>query len=199
MEDNLTRMTLIQKLQGDCNEGSWDEFIKLYKGYVFVIIKKMSFSDEDCHDIMQSTFLKVWKSVQDFEHGGYNGQFRRWLAMIARNTALNHLDKVKREANKQNLYTLEKQHDYLVAFTEPEIDKMADKEWGVYISNIAWSNVQPELNQKLQDVFQMSLDGRPRTEIAEVLDLPANTVSVYKRRVTAILQKEIKRLEKTFG
>jgi len=45
----------------------------------------------------------------------------------------------------------------------------------------------------------MSLDGRPRTEIAEVLDLPPNTVSVYKRRVTATLQKEIKRLEKTFG
>jgi RNA polymerase sigma factor (sigma-70 family) len=199
MEDNLTRLTLIQKLQSDCNESSWDEFISLYKGYVFVIIKKMNFNEADCHDIMQTTFLKVWKSVQNFEHGGHNGQFRRWLAMIARNTALNHIDKSKREANKQNSYKLDQQHDYLVAFTEPEIEKMADKEWGVYIANIAWSNVKADLNQTLQDVFQMSLDGRPRTEIAEVLDLPPNTVSVYKRRVTATLQKEIKRLEKTFG
>ena len=199
MEDNLTRLTLIQKLQNDCDDKSWDEFISLYKGYVFVIIKRMGLCEEDCHDIMQKSFLKVWKSVQNFEHGGYNGQFRRWLAMIARNTALNHIDKAKREANKQNSYKLEQQHDYLVAFTEPEIEKMADKEWGVYIANIAWSNVKEGLSQTLQDVFQMSLDGRARTEIAEVLSLPPNTVSVYKRRVTATLQKEIKRLEKSFG
>ena len=46
MEENLTRLTLIQKLQEECNESSWEEFIKLYQGYVFVIIKNEGFKDE---------------------------------------------------------------------------------------------------------------------------------------------------------
>lgn len=199
MEDNLTRLTLIQKLQTECNETSWEEFIKLYQGYVFVIIKKMNFNDEDCHDIMQSTFLKVWKNVQKFEHGGKNGQFRRWLTLIAKNTALNHIKKIKNEADKNARIEIEQKESYLSAISEPEVDKIAKKEWGIYIANVAWANVKDEINDTLKSVLEMSMNGKGRTEISEALDIPLNTVSVYKRRVTGILQKEIKRLEKEFG
>ena len=45
----------------------------------------------------------------------------------------------------------------------------------------------------------MSMDGKNRQDMADALNIPLNTVSVYKRRVTSILQKEIKRLENEFG
>ena len=199
MKEDLTRITLIQKLQTDYNEDSWDEFINLYRGYVFVIIKRMNFSEEDCHDIMQTTFLKVWKNVEKFEHGGYNGQFRRWLATIARNTALRFIQKQKNESTKQNLFKIKKQEIDLEAFTQPEIEALADKEWELYLSNTAWHNIKDDLNNKLQEVFNISLEGIPRSLIAEKLDLPENTVSVYKRRVLNSLKKEIKRLEKKFS
>ena len=199
MSEDLTRLTLIQKLKEECNEASWDEFISLYKGYVFVIIKKMNFSDEDCHDIMQTAFLKVWKNVQNFEHGGKNGQFRRWLAMIAKNAALNHIAKRKREADKQALIQMEQQSNELNNISEPEIERMADKEWGIYIANVAWDNIRNDINDKLKQVFQMSMNEKSRATIAEALDIPLNTVSVYKRRVTSMIQQEIKRLEKNFG
>lgn len=127
MDEHLTRLTLIQKLQEDCDETSWEEFIQLYKGYVFVIIKSMNFSEEDCHDIMQSTFLKVWKNVQSFEHGGRNGQFRKWLGRISRNTALNHIKKQKREVQKTVLIELEQKENHLASFSEPEVEAMAEK------------------------------------------------------------------------
>lgn len=199
MKNNLTRLTLIQKLKEECNETSWEEFIKLYQGYVFVIIKKMNFSDEDCHDIMQATFLKVWKNVQKFEHGGKNGQFRRWLTLIAKNTALNHIKKIKKEAAKYSQVEIKQKESYLSAITEPEVETIAKKEWGIYIANVAWANVKTGVNDTLKAVLDMSMNGKNRSEVAEALDLPVNTVSVYKRRVTDILQKEIKRLEKEFG
>ncbi|EDM27818.1 probable extracytoplasmic function alternative sigma factor [Lentisphaera araneosa HTCC2155] len=199
MKEDLTRITLIQKLQTDYNEDSWDEFINLYRGYVFVIIKRMNFSEEDCHDIMQTTFLKVWKNVEKFEHGGYNGQFRRWLATIARNTALRFIQKQKSESTKQNLFKITKQEVDLEAYTQPEIEALADKEWELYLSNTAWHNIKDDLNTNLQEVFNMSLEGLPLSQIAETLDLPKNTVSVYKRRVLNTLKKEIKRLEKKFS
>lgn len=199
MKEDLTRITLIQKLQTDYNEDSWDEFINLYRGYVFVIIKRMNFSEEDCHDIMQTTFLKVWKNVEKFEHGGYNGQFRRWLATIARNTALRFIQKQKSESTKQNLFKITKQEVDLEAYTQPEIEALADKEWELYLSNTAWHNIKDDLNTNLQEVFNMSLEGISLSQIAETLDLPKNTVSVYKRRVLNTLKKEIKRLEKKFS
>jgi RNA polymerase sigma factor (sigma-70 family) len=199
MKEDLTRITLIQKLQTDYNEDSWDEFINLYRGYVFVIIKRMNFSEEDCHDIMQTTFLKVWKNVEKFEHGGYNGQFRRWLATIARNTALRFIQKQKSESTKQKLFKITKQEVDLEAYTQPEIEALADKEWELYLSNTAWHNIKDDLNSNLQEVFNMSLEGIPLSQIAETLDLPKNTVSVYKRRVLNTLKKEIKRLEKKFS
>lgn len=199
MDERLTRLTLIQKLQEDCNENSWEEFIQLYKGYVFVIIKSMSFSDEDCHDIMQKTFLKVWKNVQSFEHGGRNGQFRKWLSRISRNTALNHIKKQKREAQKTAIVQLEQKESHLSSFSEPEVEAMAEKEWGVYLANVAWNNVKDSVNDTQKAVLEMSMDGKSREEISRALSIPLNTVSVYKRRVTSILQKEIKRLENEFG
>ena len=198
-EVDQTRYTLIQKLQEECNEASWDEFISLYRGYVFVIVKKMNFNDQDCHDIMQNVFLKVWKNVQGFEHGGRNGQFRRWLAMITRNSALNHITKSKRESTKQSMVQMEQQVDSLSNISEPEIEKMAEKEWGIYIANVAWENIQNSISETLKSVFVMSIAGKSRTEISEALELPANTVSVYKRRVKSMLRQEIKRLEKNFG
>ena len=77
------------------------------------------------------------------------------------------------------------------------IEKMAEKEWAIYVTNLAWKNVQSEVSDTQKAIFTMTLDGKTRPEIAEALDIPLNTVSVYKRRVTAILQKEIKRLEKS--
>lgn len=199
MKKKLTRQTLIEKLQESCNEDSWEEFINLYKGYVFVIIKSMNFSDDDCHDIMQMTFLKVWKNVQGFQHGGRNGQFRQWLGRISKNTALNHIKKQKSEAQKTNKMQLEQQESHLANITEPEVGAMAEKEWGFYIANVAWNNVKDSVNETLQAVLELSMDGKSRTEIASELDIPLNSVSVYKRRVTNVLQKEIRRLENEFG
>ena len=159
----------------------------------------MNFNEDDCHDIMQTTFLKVWKNVEKFEHGGYNGQFRRWLATIARNTALRFLQKQKSDSNKHNLLQLEKQENTLESYSQPDIEAMADKDWELYLSNTAWHNIKDDLNSNLQQIFNMSLEGIPRAQIAQSLNLPENTVSVYKRRVLSALKKEIKRLEKKFS
>ena len=199
MEENLTRQTLIQKLQDDCENSSWEEFIKLYRGYVFVVIRKMNFNDEDCQDIMQATFLKVWKNVQRFKHGGKNGQFRRWLTLIAKNTALNCINKRKKEYGQQASPDLENQESYLNGISQPEIDQIADSEWEIYVTNIAWNNIKDNINQTQKTIFQMLLEGKSRSEIGVALELPANTVSVYKRRITDLLQREIKRLEIEFG
>ena len=199
MKEQPTRLTLIQKLQNECNEASWEEFINLYRGYVYVIIKNMGFSDNDSKDIMQMTFLKVWKNVQNFEHGGENGQFRRWLSRVSKNTALNYIRKLKNDKEKVEKIYIDKQLLHLNSITEPEIEKIADREWASYIANVAWDNIKENISDQLKTIFEFSMQGKTSREIAQILTLPINTVSVYKRRVKITLQKEILRLEDEFG
>jgi RNA polymerase sigma factor (sigma-70 family) len=199
MDKYFTRLTLIQKLQDDCDEKIWDEFISLYKGYVFMIVKRIGFNDEDCNDIMQIIFFKIWKNVEGFKRGERNGSFRRWLAVISNNTAKDFLKKNIRECEKRDNLKVQNQISHLSNISEPEIEVMAEKEWALYISNKAWDNIKDNLNDNLKNCFNMILDGKDRQEISEKINMPPNTVSVYKRRVTAMLQKEISRLQETFG
>lgn len=198
MKEDFTRLTLIQKLQEDCDNSTWEEFIALYKGFVFVIARKMNMSEADCHDISQQVFLKVWKKVQGFEHGGKNGQFRKWLAMITKNTALNFIDKKKRESTKSEAFQLEKQASDLERISQPDIDKLAQTEWNVYLANLAWNNIKDDVSQAMQNLFELNLQQKSREEIAEILEVPVNTVSVYKRRVMEKFTREVQRLKRNF-
>ena len=39
--DNFTRQTLLQKIKDTHNEDSWNEFVAIYRPYIFVIIKNL--------------------------------------------------------------------------------------------------------------------------------------------------------------
>ena len=75
------------------------------------------------------------------------------------------------------------------------IDALAEREWRVTLANLAWQKVRDEIPAVQQQILALELDGVSRGEIAEQLDLPPNTVSVYKRRATARLQQEIRWLD----
>lgn len=198
MSNEFTRITLIEKIKENYSESSWDEFISLYKGYVFMILKKMNFGIDDCNDILQSVFVKVWKSVKNFDHQGRVGQFRKWLTLITRNTALTFIRDNNKKIDQHSL-SYEDKEIFIEAITESEIDLIAEQEWAVYISNIAWDNLRDNMNEIHREVFKMSMDGCSRNDIAEKLVIPPNTVSVYKRRAVNLLKREIERLQKEFG
>jgi len=197
--ERLTRLTLIEKLKDNKSDANWDEFANIYRPYIYVLANKMSINHEDCEDIIQAVFVKVWSNLEKFKHGGRNGQFRRWLTMITRNTVLNLIKRHKRESTKRSLAEQEVPGGYLKCIELPEVEKLAEREWAIHISNLAWNAIESDLSDTLKKVFEMSLDGVPRAEIAERLKLPVNTISVYKRRVTARLNKEMHRLDTKFS
>ncbi|MCM8530294.1 MAG: sigma-70 family RNA polymerase sigma factor [Lentisphaeraceae bacterium] len=199
MQQNMTRLTLLQKLKDECDDKAWEEFISLYKGFVYVVARKMGFSDADCLDVSQQVFLKVWQNVNKFEHGGRNGQFRKWLTTITRNTALNLVDKKKSHANKIESYENAVVNVGAEKMSQPEIDSLAQTEWKLYLANLAWSNIKDTVSKLMQDIFEFNLQGLTREQIAEKLEITVNTVSVYKLRVMNRYKKEFDRLQRNFG
>ncbi len=95
----------------DSKDLAFNLIVRKYQERIYWHIRKMVINHDDADDILQNTFIKVWKALKDFrkESGLYT-----WLYRIATNEALTFLNRKKKkvfialvDVNKQLADTLE--------------------------------------------------------------------------------------------
>jgi len=64
-----------------------------YQERLYWHIRKIVLSHDDTDDVLQNTFVKVWKGLKDFR---WDAGLYTWMYRIATNEALNHLNDKKR-------------------------------------------------------------------------------------------------------
>jgi len=191
---NQTRLTLIQRAQDQSDEAAWSEFVEIYKNYIYVIIRKMGINDKDCEDILQQVLLKLWKTLPDFEYGKNKSKFRTWLGTITHSSTM---DFFRRQASQDRRIegATNAQMTHLNTINKPEIEEMAEREWRLYITNLAMNNIEQFFSGKAIDVFKMSIKGQSNQQISEDLGVKLETVYILKNRVKKRLTEEIKQLK----
>lgn len=142
---------------------------------------------EAAEDISQETFLKVWKNLKHFDQ---NKSFKTWIFAIAKNTAYDHLKK------KKNLpFSYFENEDGTNPLTEIAGNDMLPDEF------LERKDAAKILEKKLRGVpehyrtililfYKEDFNLR---EIAEILDLPYNTVKSRHSRALAKLKKELEK------
>lgn len=91
LETNQTDKYLVNKiLKGDVN--AFGVIIKNTERLVAQIVFKMVNDTEDRKDIAQDTYLKVFRNLSTFK---FQSKLSTWIAQIAYNTCLSHLEKKK--------------------------------------------------------------------------------------------------------
>ena len=69
MEDQYkTRATLIQRVQNQHDEASWEEFVRVYRRYIYAIIRSMNISEADTEDILQQVLINLWKNLPKMDY-----------------------------------------------------------------------------------------------------------------------------------
>ncbi|MBN1111938.1 MAG: RNA polymerase sigma factor [Bacteroidales bacterium] len=71
---------------------SFNLIVRKYQERLYWHIRKMVGFHEDADDVMQNTFLKVWKGLESFRE---DSQLYTWLYRVATNEALTFLKKKK--------------------------------------------------------------------------------------------------------
>lgn len=193
-----TRQTLLYKLIDSNDEKSWDEFVQLYEGYIYVVLRSLGVNINTAEDLLQDVLLKVWKSLPNYEYREGQCTFRTWLCLVIKSVAYNYFRKKSTKNNDKNLAYDETLHK-LDSITEPEIDKIAELEWKSYISNMAWKNVQSEFAPRTVEIFEASLNEASNKTLAEQFDTSESSIRVYKSRVKKVLLKEMARLNEELG
>lgn len=186
----LTRKTLLKRLKTSNDDMAWEEFVRFYKGFIYSIIMKMRVNHADQDDLSQKVMVKIWKSLDQFDHNQQKGHFRSWLSSITKNTVLSFIRDSNRANNKNESFKQEVVKD----FDEPEIDNMIEEEWEKHISDLAFDTIKNKVSPQAMEAFLAGLRGEAGSETAAKLNSTEDMVYTYRSRVKLKLIAEIKNL-----
>lgn len=139
-------------------EAAFRSLMTQYKERLYWHIRKIVISHEDADDVLQNTFIKVYRNIDSFKG---NSKLYSWMYRIATNESLSYL---KKEAKNQKLDSLEAQNMIL--------DKL---ESDVYFEGdeiqLKLQYAVAQLPQKQRLVFNMKyFDNMKYDSISEILE-----------------------------
>ena len=161
-EDNTDRLLVTELISG--NEAAFKMLFEKYQGDIYAYSRSLLKSDANAQEIVQDVFLKVWMNCEQL-----NPQlsFKAYLFTIARNMALNSLNKA---ANSKSLR--EELFHHSQKDSNPTQDLLFDADYE-QIKEQALLNLPP----KRRMIFIMSRnEGKSYEEISDELGISVNTV-----------------------
>jgi RNA polymerase sigma-70 factor (ECF subfamily) len=95
-------------------EAAFRELVSLYKERLYWHIRKMVLDHDDTDDILQNTFIKVFRSIDKFKG---DSKLYTWLYRIATNEAITFLNKKAKKAN----ITSQEQNELAISRLESDV------------------------------------------------------------------------------
>jgi RNA polymerase sigma-70 factor (ECF subfamily) len=77
-----------------------EEWLGLYKGLIFKIVRAYALSDMDRDDLFQEIVIQVWRSIPSFRH---ESAVTTWLYRISLNTAINRKRKEQKHYQTEDI------------------------------------------------------------------------------------------------
>ncbi len=74
-------------------EEGFTAIVKKYQEKLYWHIRRMVITHDDADDVLQNTFIKVWKGLENFRE---DSQLYTWLYRIATNESLTHIEQQKK-------------------------------------------------------------------------------------------------------
>jgi len=192
-----TRMTLLQKMQRQQDESSWQEFVSIYEKYIYGVIFSMNISREDAGDVLQTVLVKLWKKLPEIDLGDMR-RFRSYLAVTVKNTTYDLFRRESRRGGDRKVEFEERLHA-IENISEPEVERIASAEWENYLTAKAMENVAKRFSGPALGVFNACLEGQDIKVYAAANEIPLSTAYRLRTRVKEALLAEIQALEDYLG
>ncbi len=171
-DDDLVRLFAC----GD--DGAFDMLFDRHHAAVYAVARSILGRADGADEILQETFLAVARSARDYTP---RGRFRAWLMRIVRNRCLT---RIEADRSRRQLAAGIDVHVAAAAGAEASPDRQAES--GEQTERIiAAVNALPPSQR--QAIALYALDGMLYRDIAEVMDVPVNTVKTLIHRARANL------------
>ena len=175
MDDDSVLVSAV--LKGD--HRAFCRLVQQHQRLVGHMVSRIVNRTEDCEDISQEVFLRVYQRLPTFR---FQSKLSTWIATLAYRTALNYLKKEEKHTN-ESLAQVEKH-----SADQPDAAEQLDKK-AVYAfvhEQIAHLPVHYRTVLTLFHLEEMSL-----AEIQEITGMPAGTVKNYLFRARKLLKDRL--------
>ncbi|MDB6020181.1 MAG: polymerase, sigma-24 subunit, subfamily [Pedosphaera sp.] len=195
-----TRYSLLSRLQNWDDGESWKDFFDTYWRLIYSFAIKSGLTESEAQDVVQETVISVAKDIQKFKRTRELGSFKGWLRNITRWRIADQLRKRARAdwggmAAAGESATLE-----MAEIADPTgsgLETLWDDEWHANLLEAAMERVKRSVREEHYQIFDLYVvKGWPVNKVAEILGISTGRVYLIKHRVGALVQKEIRQLEK---
>jgi len=222
MEPSLqTRWSLIGRLKDWGDQQSWQEFFDTYWKLIYTVALKAGLSDAEAHEVVQEAVISVAKKMPEFKCDPAAGSFKSWLLTLTR---WRIVDQMRKRGNVGQASRLSRQvsAEDQARTTETRIlrssaddtartstiDRIPDpaglaleafwnEEWEKNLLAAAAERVKHQVDPEQYQLFDFHvLKKWPAQKVARKLGVNLGKVYFAKYKVSALLRKEIKVLER---
>jgi RNA polymerase sigma-70 factor (ECF subfamily) len=198
-----TRSSLLRRLRNWDDQSGWQEFFDTYWKLIYAVAIKAGLSDAEAHDVVQETVVAVAKQMRERGFDRQRSSFKNWLCLITRRRIIDHLrlrkpDRPQRRASSDAPTATGT--DTLHRIPDPaggELDAIWAEEWQKNLVDIAIERIKAQIDVKQFQMFDLYvLKNVPLRKVTQTLHVSATLVYVNKHRVSALVKREVRRLEK---
>ncbi len=165
---------------------------------------KSGLRDAEAQDVVQETVVSVAKKMQEFKYDPTVGSFKAWLLLLTRRRIADHLRKRYRQAEVRvptardttGTGFLERVPDSGPA----NFDAVWDEEWEKNLIDAAIQKVKRQVNPRQYQMFDFYvLKNWPVRKVARDLGVSVGQIYLAKHRISRLIKKEIKNLERNLN
>lgn len=172
-QEAIKDVVLVQRLR-DRDEGAIAQLYDRYSGMVYSVALRVLGDTGAAEDILQEVFLQLWRNPDGFDSS--RGSLGPWLAVIARNRAIDSVRKRRPATEVENV----------VLSIDCDLEGETGRKLAVEKARAALAKIPSEQRKALEMAF---FQGLTHSEIASKTGEPLGTIKTRIRAALLALRK----------
>jgi|SRR5436190_10332109 len=199
-----TRESLLLRLRDWDAHTSWKDFFDTYWKLIYGVARRAGLNDAEGQDVVQETILTVARKMPGFAYDPAVGSFKAWLMTVTRSRIHDRLRK-KCFRRGGEYFPREERLNTTQLVNEPvpedaAVEQLWDEEWHRSVLNKATERVKQTVSPKEYQLFSLhGLKGIPAGQVADRLNVSLRSVYLAKYKISRLLKKEVRAIERSLG
>ncbi|HXJ61663.1 MAG TPA: sigma-70 family RNA polymerase sigma factor [Candidatus Dormibacteraeota bacterium] len=182
------------------DQASWQAFFDTYWRLIYDVARKAGLSDSEAQDVVQETMLAVARQMPNFQYDAGRGSFKAWLLTTTR---WRIIDRLRQRLSSAQLGASDSEApstELVHSVPDPATvlpDQRWDDDWRRNLLEVALARLRARIDPHKYQLFDFYVNKAwPATKVAQRFGVPVRQVYLAKHRITVVLKKEIRRLER---
>lgn len=199
-EWNATRRSLLSRLKNWEDQKSWKEFFDTYWKLVYSVALKAGLTATEAEEVVQETFISVAKKIPEFQYDPARGSFKGWLLNTTRWRIADQFRKRKKDGPlRRSGATATTGTTTIEGIPDPAVDfrRIYEEEWETNLFERAVERLKHRVDARQFQIFDLYvLKKWPVSKVAKTLGVSSGRIYLTKHRLSLLVKKEIKALQK---